>query len=90
MGQTLCSTKRRDKAIVETSLKGVVLLLNDRAIETVSGIHAARLLRLASLLEATIPTITKVLAASYPRPELPEVSHENNADVDENVVEVQA
>jgi hypothetical protein len=24
MGQTLCNTKQRDKAIVETSLKGVV------------------------------------------------------------------
>lgn len=34
-GQTLCNTKRRDKAIVETSLKGVVVLLNERALETV-------------------------------------------------------
>lgn len=56
-----------------------------------SGIHAARLLRLASLLEFSIPSITKCLAASYACPDPPEVSRDDNTDVDEShAVEVQA
>jgi len=85
MGQPSYTTKRRDAQILKSSLTSAVLLLRDRAPNCLSGSDAIRLLRLAELLEASIVPTLKCLAASYPRPELPEVSHDVDASPDAEV-----